>query len=262
MAKLSLTQKMILEDLFEMGGGYVLEFSNNSFQRFVKDSIDIDIYNSQGYEEYCSKANKLRQIWDNEPDSVVGKLLEDLLLFYRARVIKKKGNATENLKETIQEMIVIAKKMQNNKEIGLPDKDDVTLQTLLDDINNALNRDKPALVLDRLHTFATKFIRQICIENNIAVTDQKDNYYPLHSLAGMLRRHYETTKAFQSEFSLIAIKNCISLFEAYNTIRNNQSYAHDNEVLDKIEAEFAVNLMVNIIKFFDKYEALIKEGKE
>lgn len=254
---------MILEDLFEMGGGYVLEFSNNSFQRFVKDSIDIDIYNSTGYEEYCSKAYKMRQIWDSEPDAIVGKLLEDLLLLYRARELKKKGNATENLKETIQEMLVVAKKMQeNNKEIGLPDKDDETLQTLLDDINSALTRDKPALVLDRLHTFATKFIRQICIDNNIAVTDQKKNYYPLHSLAGMLRKHYETSKAFKSEFSLIAIKNCISLFEAYNSIRNNQSYAHDNEVLDKIEAEFAVNLMVSIIKLFDKYEALIKEGKE
>lgn len=45
--------------------------------------INIDIYNGPGYTEYCSKAKKLRQIWSDEPDSIVGTLLNDKIETYR-----------------------------------------------------------------------------------------------------------------------------------------------------------------------------------
>ncbi|SDH93897.1 hypothetical protein [Proteiniclasticum ruminis] len=50
-----------LEELLEMKSGYVLDFSNRSFETFVKEITGINIYNDKGYEEYASKANKLRQ---------------------------------------------------------------------------------------------------------------------------------------------------------------------------------------------------------
>lgn len=246
---------MTLEDLFEMGGGYVLDFSNSSFQRFIKESINLDIYGSPGYEEYCSKANKLRQIWDNEPDAVVGKLIDDLLIYYSARKLKEKGEENAYLSNTIRDIQTVASKMKNNKKTDLPNRNDETLQTLLDDINNALSRDKPVLVLDRLHTYATKMLRQICIENNIEVASEKGEYLPLHSLAGMLKKSYEVNQVFESEFTILAIRNSISLFDSFNAIRNNQSFAHDNDVLDAIEAEFVISAIANVLKFIDKVEA-------
>ena len=258
MSRLTYIQKMTLEDLFEMGGGYVLDFSNSSFQRFIKESIGIDIYESPGYEEYCSKANKLRQIWDNEPDAVVGKLIEDLLLYYRARKSKDKGKVDEYLCESFRDMQAVAKKMKNNIKTDLPHRHDESLQTLLDDINNALSRNKPTLVLDRLHTFATKMLRQICIDNDIEIRSEKGEYLPLHSLAGMLKRSYEANQDFQSDFTLLAIRNSISLFDSFNEIRNNQSFAHDNDVLDAIEAEFAISAIANVLNFIDKVETFKK----
>lgn len=71
-----------LEDLLGMESGYVLDFSNLSFQRFVKAVIDIDIYEDEGYELYCSKANKLRQIFETESTSKVTKLINELLDYY------------------------------------------------------------------------------------------------------------------------------------------------------------------------------------
>jgi len=62
----SIREKRILEDLFQMSSGYVLDFSNASFEQFVMDSIGINIYQSPGYEEYVSKAKKLRQLWNTE----------------------------------------------------------------------------------------------------------------------------------------------------------------------------------------------------
>lgn len=79
MADLKSIEKKYIEDFLEMDSGYVLDFSNNTFERFIYDSINIKIYEGKGYEEYCSKANKIRLILKNEPDSKIAQLLGDLV---------------------------------------------------------------------------------------------------------------------------------------------------------------------------------------
>ncbi len=259
MAKLSYQEKSVLEELFGMSTGYVIDFSNNSFARFVGDVVNIDIYHGPGYEEYSSKANKLRQIWNDEPDSVVGTLIEALLSYFEDQQMKS-GKLTYNERKKIDAMRLVANRLKGNVlRIELPTKHEETLQTLLDDINNALERNKPELVLDRLHTFSTKLLRQICVENGISVVNDKGENQPLHSLAGMLRKKYEKDNIFQSSFTLMAIQNSISLFEKYNSVRNKHSYAHDNDILDTMEAEFAVRIMADFLKFIDKAEAYRKK---
>ena len=64
-----------LELLFDMGNGYVLDFSNASFARFVEASLGFD-----PYDRYSgSKASLLRHIWRQEPSDDVAKLNLDLL---------------------------------------------------------------------------------------------------------------------------------------------------------------------------------------
>ena len=258
MSNLTYREKSTIEELFGMSSGYVIDFSNNSFSRFVGDTINIDIYADPGYEEYSSKANKLRQIWENEPDSVVGILIEALLSYYEDYKLCK-GDLSDYDKKKIGDMRIVANRLKGkSSQIVLPKKKEETLQTLMEDINNALARNKPELVLDRLHTFSTKLLRKICEDNEITVKDKKGVYFPLHSLAGMLRKKYENEHLFQSSFTALAIQNSISLFDKYNEIRNVQSYAHDNEILDSMEAEFAVRVMANLITFIDKAETYRK----
>ena len=40
MADLSFIEKKTLQDLFEMGGGFVMDFSNKSFSEYVKELIE------------------------------------------------------------------------------------------------------------------------------------------------------------------------------------------------------------------------------
>lgn len=47
MAKLKEPEKLILERLFGMEGGYVLDFSNSKFQQFIFNNFNIDIYSSK-----------------------------------------------------------------------------------------------------------------------------------------------------------------------------------------------------------------------
>lgn len=171
MANLFYKEKAILETLFDMGGGYVMDFSNSTFARFIGDVVNIDVYDGPGYTEYASKANKLRQIWTNEPDNVVGTLLDALLEHckdYRKRI----NNLTDEDIAKIGEMKLVAERLKGNSLcVELPQKKEVTMQTLKEDINNALARNKPELVLDRLHTFSTKLLRQICTDNGIATVN-------------------------------------------------------------------------------------------
>ena len=129
-------------------------------------------------------------------------------------------------------------------------------------LNSALSRNKPELVLDRLHTFSTKLLRQICEDNGITTVNDKGENFPLHSLAGMLKKKYEQDELFQSSFTAAAIQNSISLFDKYNAIRNNQSYAHDNPILGTMEAEFAVRIMADVIVFLDKAETYRKQQQK
>lgn len=79
MSNLSNKTKNSLNDLFGMRSGYVLDFSNATFEEFIIDSIGINVYDDTGYEDYKSKAKKLRQIFEQESDMKVVKLIEDLL---------------------------------------------------------------------------------------------------------------------------------------------------------------------------------------
>ena len=78
MSTLSNLEKRRFEQLLGMGGGYVLNFSNRSFAEFVSDSTGVNIYDSR-YNYGSSKANRLRGFWRQEEDSVVGKLMDEML---------------------------------------------------------------------------------------------------------------------------------------------------------------------------------------
>jgi hypothetical protein len=102
MANLKYITIQSLEELFDMGSGYVLDFSNNSFQKFIKGIIGIDIYQDKGYEDYCSKANKLRQIFEKESNSKVAKLIIALLNYYENYKLKN-NELTDYDKKKIDE---------------------------------------------------------------------------------------------------------------------------------------------------------------
>jgi hypothetical protein len=79
MSDLTNTEKRKLEKLLEMGGGYVLNFSNRTLDEFVIDSIGRSIYDQRYTYGSGSKANQIRGFWQVEANHVVGKLMGDLL---------------------------------------------------------------------------------------------------------------------------------------------------------------------------------------
>jgi hypothetical protein len=79
-ADLDNATKRKLETILDMGGGYVLDFSNARFADFIKTAVGFD-----PYEKYppASKAVLLRTIWHEEPMPVVAKVVLELLEHWR-----------------------------------------------------------------------------------------------------------------------------------------------------------------------------------
>ncbi|MCB1226500.1 MAG: toll/interleukin-1 receptor domain-containing protein [Verrucomicrobiales bacterium] len=79
MSSLSFTEKRTLENFLQMSGGYVLNFSNRTFGEFVEEitglNVEDEVFNGKG----TSKANRLRSLWESQPNPVIGKLLNALI---------------------------------------------------------------------------------------------------------------------------------------------------------------------------------------
>lgn len=84
MAKLDYIEKDCFKRLFEktQGAGYVLDFSNRTFQEFIYSFMQIDIYVKY---PGLSKGRILNKIIDDYDNVVVGKLLLELMRYMQAK---------------------------------------------------------------------------------------------------------------------------------------------------------------------------------
>jgi len=77
MAQLKYTEKMLLENLLGMGGGWLLDFNNASYAAFFRDQgVEIDEKRFFKYGE--SKAKRMRAFWEIADDTTVGRVLQSL----------------------------------------------------------------------------------------------------------------------------------------------------------------------------------------
>lgn len=78
MSDLTKIERRKLERSLGMASGYVLNFSDRTFEEFVQDTIGDDIYDEKYNKNSGSKANRMRAYWDLEGNSKVAKILEAL----------------------------------------------------------------------------------------------------------------------------------------------------------------------------------------
>lgn len=83
MSSLTDVEKRYLERLLGMQGGFVMDYSDPSFGEFF-NRHEIAIH-GQKYQTYgTSKAKKMRAFWEQEPDTLVGRVLSEMLDSYEA----------------------------------------------------------------------------------------------------------------------------------------------------------------------------------
>lgn len=89
MANLSFIDKQLIEEVLGMGSGYVLDFSNRTFDEFMTEVIGESIYSKY---EYMSKANLLRRFIADYPDAYIGKMIVLAIKYMRSKNLVTSAN--------------------------------------------------------------------------------------------------------------------------------------------------------------------------
>jgi len=87
MANLNTNDKQILEKLFQMQSGYVLNFSDRTMGEFFRDDVGIDIYDEQYNYASGSKANRMRGFWQTADDALVGQSIIKLIEYIETQLL-------------------------------------------------------------------------------------------------------------------------------------------------------------------------------
>jgi len=255
MSDLNFKEKRFLERLFDMGGGYVLDFSNRTMQEFVIDTMGVDIYIDKYALKGESKANRLRAFWEIESNYHVGLLLENLIEYWMTQIHTGEREYDYTDENLHQERLKIIERLKSggsveNLDAIKPNSQDITFKKLAASIKQSINNNEPETGIDRLHTFVTKYIRQLCNEHSIHFAKET----PLHSLFGAYIKHLKSSGLIESEMTERILKSSISVIEAFNKVRNDQSFAHDNSILNYNESLLIFNDIANVIRFIETIE--------
>ncbi len=87
MANLTTNGKQVLEKLFQMGGGYVLNFSDRTMGEFFNDDVKINIYDEKYNYASGSKANHIRGFWQVADDFLVSKSIVKLIEYIENQIL-------------------------------------------------------------------------------------------------------------------------------------------------------------------------------
>jgi hypothetical protein len=255
MSDLSRIEKLKIEKLFDMSSGYVLDFSNRTFSEFIFENTGVEIYDSKYDYASGSKANRLRAFWQQEPNYIVGQLLTNLLAYWKARKQASYAEITPAEQTLYDECNRISERLKQDGPVEFidviqPTSDDRDFSLLAKSIRESIHDNEPEVALDRLHTFVVKYVRQLCDKHGISYDKAK----PLHSLFGEYVKYLRQNDLVKSQMTERILKASVSILEAFNDVRNNQSFAHDNPILNYSESILIFNNVTSAIKFLQSIE--------
>lgn len=259
MALFSLIERKTIYRLFGIDSGFIFkywsdqsQYSKNDTRDIILDSCGINIYTDKDY-SLLSQQKCVEKIFNSNNPKLVSDLLKGLCDFFNFKM--GRYNWCDEDIDDYQSVQRIIERLQGSESVNLPEVQQYeNIDMLTQDIEHNINNGTPELVLDRLHTYATMYLREICNNHNLPVADDRGNMYSIDGLAGKLKTYYIDNNYCKSEFSTQAIRTMISLFAKFNDIRNDNSFAHPNDVLDKAEAEYVVKTMLSTLQFITKIE--------
>jgi hypothetical protein len=251
MVDLKRSEWRVLDDAFEMHSGYVLDFYNRTLAEFFEDEFGIEIYDEKYSFKGTSKANRLRAFVEIEDPHVVAHVLR-ALWDYRNRLELKRETNNDN--ELSDRFFSVLEKVEGGSSIPRTNalekfKSDFTLEELIAAIDRDIQAGRPAAALDRLHTYCMKKFAHL-LQKRGEVVGLGD---PLQSRVGKYIKMIENERELR-EMTRRAAKSAISIFEAFNDIRNNKTFAHDNEILDAAEARFIFDTVSAYLRFLKSLE--------
>lgn len=188
-----------------------------------------------------------------ESEAVVAKALR-ALWEYRDSLREPSDEQKETVRQQKDRFFGIVHSIEGAMSIARTDviekfAENQTLEELISAIERDTQANKPEAALDRLHTYCMKKFAFVLDQKGIAF----DKDAPLQNRAGKYIKVLESEGRVR-DISLKILKSSISIFDSFNSIRNNDSFAHDNEIVDKVESRFIFDAITNILRFMKGFE--------
>lgn len=248
MAEISFGEKKIIEDFLEMGGGYVLNFSDRTFSDFMGSEVEIAIDDDKYKLNGTSKANRLRTFFRLEDNYTVGKALKSLYDY-------KLQTLSDEINDNAIQFCKIAEKLKSGGIV----KDIDAIQAINDDkdfhqlaklTKESIERNEPEVALDRLHSYMFKFLLALCDSHEVEYSKEET----LNATYGKYIKAIRDKGFLESEMAEKIIQYCFQVMQAFSDIRNNKSFAHDNPVLNYDESVLIFANVTASVKFIQSLE--------
>lgn len=252
MVRLRHSDMRIIDDAFDMHGGYVLDFSDRTMANFFDDEFGITIYQEKYGFNGTSKAKHLRAFIAVENEHTVSQVLRRM---WEYRESLPHYHAAENAALFKKNLFDLLSRIEGGGAIPRTDAierftRDETLEELVASIERDIAANKPVAALDRLHTYCMKKFAHLLEVRQVAW----DRAEPLHSRVGKYVKAISQERELR-EVTIQIAKNAIGVFDKFNHVRNNQSLAHDNELLSHAEARFIYDSVTAFLRFVKTIEA-------
>jgi len=148
MANLTTKDKLFLEKLFQMGGGYVLDFSDRTMGEFFRDNLGIEIYVEEYNYGSGSKANRIRGFWNQADDKLVGKSIIELIDYIRSKIMLDELQAEYFKEGLIKEALLISDRLcASTNQVADDSKYQASVKAFLDEdfenINKSIEKLEP-----------------------------------------------------------------------------------------------------------------------
>ncbi|MCV9936114.1 abortive infection family protein [Boseaceae bacterium BT-24-1] len=252
MVSLKHSEMRVIDDAFDMNGGYVLDFSDRTMSEFFDDEFSINIYDEIYRFNGSSKAKHLRAFVATEDEYIVARVLRRL---WEYRENSPRYPQEETSPKVKERLFALIDKIEGSGAVPSTDAlerfvKDETLDELIAALNRDIGANKPQAALDRLHTYCMKKFGHL-LDTRGVVWDRSE---PLHSRIGRYVKALEQERELRDVTKLI-VKSAIGIFEKYNHVRNNRSLAHDNELLHLAEARFIYDAVTAFLRFVKSVEA-------
>lgn len=256
MSDLKRIERIKFEKLFEMGGGYVMEFSNRTFEDFVLEIVGKEIYGGRYDNDTNSKAKLLRKFWEIESNYTVSILTEAMIDLWIAEKQTSFSKISDEEKVLVENCRKIVSRLKENSPVEdiqsikaeLAEND---FSLLAKHIRESIEKNEPEAALDRLHTYMVKYLRRLCEKHKLDLMKEET----LNALFGKYTKHLVNKELIESKMTEKILKYSINIFDAFNDIRNNRSFAHDNKILNYEESILIFKNITATKKFIDYVES-------
>lgn len=278
MAKLNFIDRGQVEELLGMGSGYVLDFTNRTFQEFVYEILEIDVYLK--YPD-LSKAKILRCVFNEYDNIKVGKLILELLRYMQSKdmVGKEQVDLFKRVADIGNQLIgksTVPVKKHIEKEVE-PIKSTINYDHYVKELQRIYDTEEPQKRGYEFETYLYKLFQAFDLEPRGSfkiVGEQIDGSFILHNEVYLLEAKWTKTPIDKSDLVIFNEKVSsksgftrglfISLSgytdEAIKTLANGRTV---NIVLMSVaELGSALSMQNNLsTMLWEKIRILAEEGK-